>query len=222
MPWCDKISDNDRARGQEQGQPTTSSSCRSHAPRDRPLQDHHKQPEPLNRAESAIPEIIFLQTDNRNTYVNHISHNKRAKMSEYRSEAPQPPKSAAYEQPENPANTEFVAGAKINDDGSTTSPAALRGPGDAYDQNGGVEWGMGRGERGHDPVDERERENTRYVEKGQFASGTDDDDARATVADASQVEGKVADAVEAKHGTQRVGGGTEEIGEQDFASDLDR
>lgn len=144
-------------------------------------------------------------------------------MSEYRSQA-QPPKTAAYTAPENPTtrNQAEVAGARLNDDGSTTNPSTQRGPGQDYDPEGGVEWAQGRGARGHDPVDEREAKNTHHVEQGKFASGTDDDDARATVADGSQVEGKVADAVERKSGTQRVGGGTGEIKEQDFASDLDR
>jgi hypothetical protein len=83
---------------------------------------------------------------------------------------------------------------------------------------------MGRGERGHDPVNQTEAENTSYVEKGQFASGTDEDESRATVADGSQADGKVMDAAERKSGTQRAeeNKGDGEIGEQDFASDLDR
>lgn len=149
-------------------------------------------------------------------------------MSEYKTGAPQPPKSAAYTAPQNPVSNkpseQVTAGSRINSDGTITSPSAQRGPGDAYDPNGGTEWGMGRGERGHDPVDQKEAENTRYVKEGQFASGTDDDEARATVADPSQVEGKVMDAAERKSGTQRAeeNKGDGEIGEQDFASDLDR
>jgi hypothetical protein len=144
-------------------------------------------------------------------------------MSDYPSQA-QPPKAAAYTAPENPTtrNQAEVAGARLHNDGSTSNPSTQRGPGQGYDPEGGVEWAQGRGARGHDPVDEREAKNTRYVEAGKFASGTDDDDARATVADEPQAEGKVADAVERKSGTQRVDGGTGEIREQDFASDLDR
>lgn len=149
-------------------------------------------------------------------------------MSEYKTGAPQPPKSAAYSAPQNPVSNnpseQVTAGSRINSDGTTTSPSAQRGPDDAYDPDGGKEWGIGRGQRGHDPVDQKEADNTRYVEKGQFASGTDEDESRATVADASQADGKVMDAVERKSGTQRAdeNKGDGEVGEQDFASDLDR
>ena len=152
------------------------------------------------------------------------------KMSEYRSgeSASQPTENSAFTAPENPItrNNAEVAGAKLGpDNGGNSHPSAHRGPSQSYDPEGGNEWAMGRGERGAKPVDEREMKYSSYADTDKPIEDTHASvDSDLQIADVPAGEGKVADAVEAKHGVQRYGDQDvkDEGHEGDFASDLDR
>ncbi|KAB5555065.1 hypothetical protein GE09DRAFT_148210 [Coniochaeta sp. 2T2.1] len=150
-------------------------------------------------------------------------------MSEYRSgeSASQPTENSAFTAPENPVtlNKAEVAGAKLDHNNGDSHPSAHRGPGESYDPEGGNEWGMGRGERGGKPVDEREMKNSSYADADNPIEDTHASvDGDPMIADVPAAEGKVADAAQAKHGVQRYGDQDvkDEGHEGDFVSDLDR
>jgi hypothetical protein len=122
-------------------------------------------------------------------------------------------------------NKAEAAGAVLNEHGESSNPSAHRGPGQDYDPEGGNEWSLGRGERGPKPVNETEMKESSYRDTDKPMEDTRADvDADLQIADVPAGEGKVARAVNAKHGVQRYGDQDvkDEGHEGDFASDLDR
>ncbi|KAM0328588.1 hypothetical protein ACHAQA_004996 [Verticillium albo-atrum] len=78
---------------------------------------------------------------------------------------------------------------------------------------------LGRGVQGSGPVDETERRNTEYAEPGAGITGPENPNVEAEQLE-TFAEGKVADAVDRKSGTQIAPG--ESVTDQSFTDDLER
>ncbi|GKT58140.1 hypothetical protein ColTof4_12066 [Colletotrichum tofieldiae] len=138
----------------------------------------------------------------------------------------QPPKAEAYTTASNPATrnpAENAAASHSQQDETTARDAALgRTPfpqSQARSADDAVPSSLGAGVHSSGPVDARERENTAYVSEGASSKGPENPNVEAEQME-TLAEGKVADAVERKSGTQKAPG--QEVRVDDFASGLEK
>ncbi|KAJ4385773.1 hypothetical protein N0V93_010204 [Gnomoniopsis smithogilvyi] len=131
----------------------------------------------------------------------------------------QPSNVEPYLQPGNPATRnplEQEVTEKLHGQGSRSTPGTTASAEQSQSQDG-IPTSRGHGVHGSGPVDDQEAQATHVGDsQGRLENDSVNAEQMATLG-----EGKVADAVDRKSGTQQVpGSGPAE--EQDFASDLDR
>ncbi|KAK2031117.1 hypothetical protein LX32DRAFT_681403 [Colletotrichum zoysiae] len=140
----------------------------------------------------------------------------------------QPPKAAAYTTASNPASrnpAEDDAAASHAQQAETAARDAAQGRtpfprSQARSADDAVPSALGAGVRSSGPADARERENTAYVPEGESREGPENPNVEAEQME-TLAEGKVADAVERKSGTQKAPG-QDEVRIDDFGSGLER
>ncbi|KXH64710.1 hypothetical protein CNYM01_02024 [Colletotrichum nymphaeae SA-01] len=138
---------------------------------------------------------------------------------------PQPPTSEAYKAPSNPTTRNPAENAAANDASdreSAARDAALGRTPFPQSQSRSVDEAtpssLGAGVHSSGPVDETERRNTAYVSEGGSSRELENPNVEAEQM-ATLAEGKVADAVERKSGTQKVPG--QEIVNEEFGSGIE-
>ncbi|KAK1997948.1 hypothetical protein LX36DRAFT_700631 [Colletotrichum falcatum] len=140
----------------------------------------------------------------------------------------QPPKAAAYTAASNPASrnpAENDAAAAHAEQDETAARDAAQGrtpfpSSQARSADDAVPSALGAGVHSSGPVDARERENTAYVSEEASREGPENPNVEAEQME-TLAEGKVADAVERKSGTQKAPG-QEGVRIDDFGSGLER
>ncbi|TDZ19281.1 hypothetical protein Cob_v007461 [Colletotrichum orbiculare MAFF 240422] len=135
--------------------------------------------------------------------------------------APQPPKAEAYTAPSNPATrnpAEDAAASESHARDAVQGRAPIPQT-QSRTADDAVPSSLGQGVHSSGPVDATEKANTGYKAPGAPTEGYENPNVEAAQLE-TFAEGKVADAVDRKSGTQKVPG--QEIVEEDFASGLER